>query len=282
MNPTAQILIRDVFPDTHYQAISEHFKQFTLAERAAGREELVAALAGLKVFYLLCFTNRCGSNHLGDCLGSDGRLRPPQESLNHTTVVSQSVQHGFTSFEQYLAWQVRSRQGPLNIYGVKATAAQLLGLYNSGVLHLIGPKLRIVHAFRREVLKQAVSFLIASRTQRWTSAQAGSAAVVDYADREIIGIADGISRQNALFSMLFGLIQLDAVRVPYDKLVEEPEKMVRKVGRHLGVSNLRLVPEKLKLQKQANADNEALLQRLTQDYGLGLSADTASTASVDL
>jgi hypothetical protein len=52
-------------------------------------------------FVFLCFTNRCGSNHLGDLLGSTGIFEPPLESLNAGAVLSLCRERHIRSFPEY-------------------------------------------------------------------------------------------------------------------------------------------------------------------------------------
>jgi trehalose 2-sulfotransferase len=268
MTSPPAIKIRDVFPDNHFLEVEEHFEFSNKEDRARGRDKLIAALAKIKSFYVLCFTNRCGSNHLGECLASDGRVGFPSEGLNFDTVIAHSMRQRFTSFDEYLAWLIQTQVGSAGVFGIKASPAQLIGLHNRGILRLAGAKLHMVHALRREVMAQAVSMLIASRTRRWTSKQPGIRAEIKYNPDELLGMAESICRQNAIFTALFELLQLDPVRVPYDKMQTEPDKLVRRVGRVLGVANLKLVPEKLSLEKQANELNAELLNRLEVDYSL--------------
>ncbi|OYT85608.1 MAG: hypothetical protein CFE46_17880 [Burkholderiales bacterium PBB6] len=268
---TAPIFIKDVWPDPHFKKIGEHFDLCSRAQLAEDRQALAAELNSLTSFYVICFTNRCGSNHLAQCLASDGRLMQASEVLNEEAVINNALKHGFTSFDQYLTWLIKTQKGAHGVFGLKASAGQLLGLYNLGILKLLGPRLKLIHSFRREVMAQAVSLFIANKTKRWTSTQTAQAGedAVQYNSVELMAIANSICHQNALLTLLFNVMQLDAAKVPYDKLVEEPEKVVRRLGRQLGVTQLRLVPEKLAYQKQADALNDRLLMQLAADHSLG-------------
>ncbi len=140
---TAPIFIKDVWPDPHFEKIGEHFDLCSRAQLAEHRKALAEELSSLTSFYVICFTNRCGSNHLAQCLASDGRLMQAGEVLNQEAVINNALQHGFTSFDQYLTWLIKTQKGAHGVFGLKASAGQLLGLYNQGILELLGPRLKL-------------------------------------------------------------------------------------------------------------------------------------------
>lgn len=281
MTNPPEIKLRDMFPDPHFKQVEEHFSASTAAQRAEGRKKLIAAIGRVKVFYVLCFTNRCGSNHLGECIASDGRVGRAHEGLNFEAVINNSVRLGFNSFDEYLAWLIKRHTGSAGVFGVKAGAGQLLGLHHRGILHLVGAKLRLIYSFRREVLEQAVSHFIAERTRQWTSVQTKLDTDIVYEPNEILGTVHAICKQNATFAMLFELWGVEPARIPYDKMLTEPEKIVKRVGRHLGVANLQIASDKVKLSKQASAINAELLAHLQRDFALAMPAAPRQDPSQD-
>lgn len=260
---------RGIYPDIHQQKVAEFF-QPTADELAAGERELAEALAALKGFYVIGFTNRCGSNFLAQSLASEGRLQQAGEPLNHDVVANQSTKLGLKSYPAFLASIVKRGSGKSGVFGCKASAGQLIGLYNAGVLHQVKDKLTLIHIARQNVMEQAVSMLIASRTLRWTSKQPGVEAPVEFDGDVLTAILENICRQNAALRALFELFQVEPVPVQYERLVEDPVKVVRRVGRHLGLPNLRYVPEKVTFEKQADDLNSELLKQWTSMYALGV------------
>lgn len=264
MTPIASL--RGIYPNAHSQKIAEHFA--AQPEHAEDREALRLAIDALDAFCILCFTNRCGSGFLAQALASDGRLQQARESLNFDTVIQHSEKSGFRSFDAYLAAMIRRHTGPARIYAVKANAGQLTMLHDRGILELAGPKLRFVHVSRRQVIDQAISFYIASRTLRWASAHVGVEAEVDYAPQELIGMACSLTAQNAALEVLFGLFDVQPARVDYEALVADPARVVQSVGRYLGIADLALVPAKVSYEKQADELNARLKARLHADFAL--------------
>jgi LPS sulfotransferase NodH len=256
-----------IYPDVHAQRIGAYFADKVPARDAM--EKLDAELASLKKFYVLCFTNRCGSNFLAQALASDGRLKQAGENLNFDAVLHQSERLGLGSFAQYMTWLVRHQRGPENVFGCKASAGQVIHLYNSGVLAKVKDRLEFVHIARRQPVAQGISMLIASRTKKWVSTDTGVPADIRYDPAELVPIIEALNRQNAAFTVLFDLFGLRAVPVQYERLVKDPVKVVRRVGRHLGLPNLKFVAEKVVYERQADLVNMRIRADIAEDFALG-------------
>lgn len=270
---------RGIYPDIHRQKINEFFKP-TREELAEGEKQLEQVLASLKRFYVIGFTNRSGSNFLARSLASEGRLNVAAENLNFDVVINQSTKLGIKSYPGFLANIIKRGAGKTGIYGCKASAGQLIGLYNDGVLHQVRDRLTVIHNARQNLLEQAVSLLIASKTQKWTSKHEGVPADVEFDGDSLMVILEDVCRQNAAFRAVFELFGIEAVPVLYERMLEDPVKVVRRVGRHLGLPGLKYVPDKVGIEKQSSDLNAELLQRWMSMYSVGIpkAAEAASTA----
>jgi trehalose 2-sulfotransferase len=256
-----------IYPDVHAQKLADFFAGRKRAPDAAKR--LADELATLKTFYILCFTNRCGSNFLAQALASEGRIRQAGENLNFDAVQHQCDRLGLGSYDEYLAWLVRQLKGPEKVFGCKASAGQLIHLYNAGVLEKVKDKLRFVHISRRQPVDQGISMLIASRTRKWTSTDAGvQADDIRYDPKELIPIIEALNRQNAAFTVLFDMFGIKPTPVLYERLVADPARVVRRVGRHLGLPNLKFVPEKVVYERQADLVNLRIRADIAEDFAL--------------
>jgi len=254
-----------IYPDVHQERIAAHFGAGWNTE---GLAKLEAELATLKTFYVVCFTNRCGSNFLAQALASDGRIKQAGENLNFDSVINQSTRHGFKGFPEYMAWLVNRLKGKENVFGCKASSGQMLLLYNTGVLERLKGRLQFIHITRRHPVDQAISMYIASKTKRWTSIDTGIEAELAYEPNELLRTMEALSRQNATFAVLFDLFGIKAVPVQYEKLIEDPVKVVRRVGRNLGLANLRYVADKIVYERQADDLNAEFRARIHADFGI--------------
>jgi LPS sulfotransferase NodH len=252
-------------PDVHREEIERHFGH------AAGwglTPGLADALDALSCFYVIAFTNRCGSNYVAQCIASGSVLRQAGENLNHDGVIRQAKANGLKSYAGYLEWVIRRNARQSGVFGCKASAGQFIGLHEAGVLAHLGDKLRVIHVRREDVVDQAVSMFIARRTQKWTSTQEGQDAEIRYDGGEIFRIVDIVTRENELFRQLFGLLGIEPLTVRYDDFIARPKRGLRVIARHLGVEELRFNKASVTYEKQAGALNRELKERFLADMRL--------------
>lgn len=254
-----------IYPDLHEEKISEYFSAFSSPDDSCRGEDM---LFGESEAFFICFTNRCGSNFVAQALSSDGKLPQAGENLNFDTVIKQSKKRGFQSFNQYLHWLVSFTSARTNKFGAKLSAGQLLSLYNKNFLGSFKSPPKFIHVIRRDVISQAISLYIASKTNKWTSLQDGVDAKIEYDPEALIKIVSSICYQNAMFQSLFQLLNLDSYVVFYEEFISQPDTSVTDIGNFLNIKNLNLIHENLTYRKQANDLNKQFLERFKNDYSL--------------
>lgn len=247
-----------IYPDVHKREIDKYFG----SPPGGGSLDV----SELKCVYLVCFTNRCGSNFVAQSMASDGSLKQPGEKLNFDGVVNWSKKLGFTCLEEYFSWLVQTQTSPPGVMGCKASIGQLLLLHEHGILEKIGRKLKVIHVVREDVIDQAVSLFIAGRTRQWTIQQAARDADVDASPRDIMRIAHLIAQQNAMFSVAFRLFGITPLTVGYDAFVRDPRAGISEIGRFIGVPSLAYKQERLTYKKQADARNERIKRSVVDHY----------------
>ncbi|HSV68811.1 MAG TPA: Stf0 family sulfotransferase [Methylibium sp.] len=269
--------LANVYPDVHHKHVTEHFAALPAGATARGG---LALPAKLHCAYFICFVNRCGSNFVAEAMGSDGRLRVAGEELNHSIVTKQSQRLGLDSYEAYLSWLIKVRSKGTGVFGCKTSAGQLIHLYNLGLLHKLGERLRFIHVVRGDLVEQAVSMERARVTKQWTSEQPGSNEPVAYQPAALVRTMHGIQQQNATFQMLFQLMEADPLVLQYEEFVGAPARGVARIGRHIGMPDLRWRPEGVKLRKQADDESLRMRQALLNDYSVTAGRHTAPTLTL--
>lgn len=247
-----------VYPDVHKRALDTHFG----AERIGGSVDV----RGVKAVYLICFTNRCGSNFLAQAMASDGSLKQAGESLNFTAVIHQSKRHGLESFSDYFSWLIKAQLSASGVMGCKASVGQLMLLHEHGILDALGPRLKAIHVCREDVLDQAVSLFIADKTKQWTSEQVAQDVEIEARPKEILVIAKRIAEQNATFKVLFRMLGISSLEVDYDRFVGDPAGGLAEISNFLEIPSLQLREERLTYKKQADARNERIKQCVLDQY----------------
>ena len=207
-------------------------------------------LADIDQVILLCFTNRSGSNYLAAGLASDGHLNLAQEILNAEFVAEHAHEATFAGF---LASECRSRQVN-GRFILKVGVAHLEIMGEAGLLDLWRDRLQFVFIERTDRLAQAISWEIAVQSGQWLHDAAPMADPV-YDRGRVLAAIDYFAECNGSFDVFFGANGIVPAHVLYEELDADPESVVSKVGRAIGLPDLRLDPARIELRRQAGRLN---------------------------
>lgn len=214
---------------------------------------------------VMAFTNRCGSNLLADYLVQTSRFGGFGESLNAPVVQSFRDREKVRSLPDYLAALAeKHRCGGKRDLGVKASADQLAMLIRHGIPRMFAG-FRVVHIWRQDLLGQAVSFVIANQTNRWTSRQAANERPIDAMAMDPLQIEHmmrAIQQQNNRIVAIISSLGIPGPSLSYEELTFAPAIAIRRVCRALEVDLEDWRPRAPKIQKQGDTLN----QRLVAEY----------------
>ena len=126
--------IPGIYPGIHHKKLKSHFKQFKTAEST---EKLRHTCKKNNVF-LVCFTNRSGSNLVCQAISSSGQVKQPEENLNFTNVIKISEKRHFNDYAEYLHWLIETKSRRTGNVGIKVSPDQLIQLFNYGLLRQMG------------------------------------------------------------------------------------------------------------------------------------------------
>jgi LPS sulfotransferase NodH len=256
--------INGFWPDPHQIRIDEYFS--SIPAEMEGIISTFKYIEQVRLIYFICFTNRCGSNLLAQSLASDGQLKQAGENLNFDTVIAQSERHNLRTFKSYFNWLIGHRTGKQKIFGCKCSPGQLLYLHNTGLLDVIRSKSIFIHLTRKDIFDQAISMYIAERTKKWTSTQSGVQIPIIYDHESLMKTAENILRANSAFALIFQLLNLKVINVTYDGLVRDPRLLIGRIGKHLGISDLKYNESTVVYAKQSNELNIELKNKLLSEY----------------
>ena len=220
--------------------------------------------------YLLCFVNRSGSNLLASALRESGALGTPREYLHaQDFVIPLSIERGCRDLREYVRSMVRSTATPNGVFGTKVSAGQLACLWRERIVPDLLPAPRYVYVTRRDQVAQAVSFLIAAQTQRWSSELAGNGAEPAY-DREAIAAHLAWIRQSeAAFERLFAARGIEPLRFVYEELQGSLDRAVAAIAAAVGVpAPPEGVLHRVRLRRQRTAFNDRFVARFLEEEGL--------------
>ena len=259
---------------------------------------------------LLCSARRSGSTLLGEALHATGRLGCPLEYFFPGTRPLVAGRWGTPDLPGFVRELHRRRTDPGGTLGVKLFWPDLLSLcaetwpgdagrYQANLEQVPAPEVARVHGdvarlvaelfpnpsivllWRRDVLRQAVSDVVAQQTGRWrelpgpTGASTGKAAGEPAYDREAIDARLGrVVYEQARWRAFLSWIGLPFAEVAYEDLVRDWDGVLRPLlAGLLGDSFDGTVPAP-RLRRQSDARTERILLRYLQDRRAGAGLPT--------
>lgn len=247
-----------IFVD-HEKKITNFFGAGNIAMRSSDNR-----LSGVRVIFL-CFTNRCGSNSLSEDIGRFEECGTADEHLNAEAVIDVSKRKGFKNFSDYLVWLFSSQEKKMP--AVKASVDQILFLYEAGVFDNLIKRPVFIHAKRRDMLKQAVSFWVALETGKWTSQQDGNGKTPKFNEEKILQIMNDLGNSNARMESFFSLIGAQRLDIIYEDYISDREGGAKRIAEFLGVKkNDVKISSRRKLKKQSSSINDNLIERIRSNY----------------
>ena len=251
-------------PSIHEKKFIEHFG---IAGLRLNRKRLHE---GLRT-YVICFTNRCGSNLLGELISTNTSFGIAGEYLNAPGVIKICTEKNFKTLQQYLWWLAKRKASSEGILGIKLSYRQLFFLAANDLMPLVFGDVRFIHMQRSDVLRQAVSHVIATQTKAWSSQQISqlNASDIAFKGNQIVRIMDSIYAANAKFHCFFSVYGIQPVRVTYEDLVQDLQTTGDRVIRDLGFPGIKAVsvlPRAVTLKRQSSNLNEVFAKRVHDRY----------------
>jgi trehalose 2-sulfotransferase len=210
----------------------------------------------------LCFTNRSGSNYLAELLGSTRQINVAGEFLNFDTALTHIEKGDLQSFYDYFISLVDT-QSVRGSFACKIAITQIALIQQAGLLDEIMPYSRFVLSERADLLGQAISLEIASRTGRWTSYMqpTGAVAETDFDRNRLEMIIRNIAHEQQLFRLFFAINGLDHFHVNYEQLTSHTATMLKMMCDWLEIEAPPGCFERTGTQRQSDALNNAWRNR---------------------
>ena len=213
----------------------------------------------------LCFTNRSGSNYLGNLLAAAGLTHNPEEYFNADLVFETCASNRLASFQHYVSHVVRqrSRRGT---FLTKVAAEQLGLLVQSGMLDDLLPQSHFIVIERADKLAQAISLAIAEQSQQWAwyLPSVVPEGELRYSATRIAELIDAITEQELATWRFFALNGIVPLAIRYEVLIQHPQIAIDRITDHLGLPRAVIDPSRIELRKQASELNERWRERFLQ------------------
>jgi len=208
-------------------------------------------------FVFLCYTNRCGSNYVAELIASSGNYNLAGEDLNFDTVLTHSKKHGFESFQTYFAHLVKIKAAA-GVLFIKTAPTHLEILGRSGILDQIIDSTQFILIERADKLAQAISFAIATGTNKYTSLQIASKKASDLVfNRQMVtDILNGFAESHRHFYLFFGRNGLVPEMLVYERFAAQPVEAFANLGTRLCLPAFNAIPDRVRIHRQTDTTNE--------------------------
>jgi trehalose 2-sulfotransferase len=241
--------------------------------------------------YLVCTTPRTGSSLLCSLLASTGVAgMHPLPNTGHEYLLDVAEKNleppdwETVDLREYLAGTFRQSCGGSEVAGFKLMWYHARELARQLAASRRYPKFRVfdlarfmpegtryIWLFRRDVLRQAISFVKAEQTQSWDSrsqGRVGKRCTFDYP--RIDGSVQRFNRQNRLWGEFFDRAKVAPLAIAYEDFVRDQAGTVRRILAHLEIpvaSELAVKNDYFERQSDATNDEWETTFRRIQESG---------------
>ncbi|HET6182684.1 MAG TPA: Stf0 family sulfotransferase [Acetobacteraceae bacterium] len=204
----------------------------------------------------ICYTNRCGSHFLADCLLSTGKLNYAGEWFHADHIIAKCDGESLPDLGAFLGSALNEQQNGL--YLSKVSVTQLIMLAEAGILDRIIARSAFIVLERNDKLGQAISYALALGTEQWTSEheQRTAPEQVPFAPDIVSGFIEGLTVEMMLFDRFFAHNGIVPCHVIYEDLLAAPQQAVARIGAFLGFPGLVCDPARMRFGQQRTAVNE--------------------------
>jgi LPS sulfotransferase NodH len=219
--------------------------------------------------YLICSIPRSGSTLLCGLLTGTGVAGAPDEFFNPAYMRVRMQRWGVETTDEFVTQLLARKTGPNGVFGVKAHWSQYKRAFGGADPRQIFPGLRLIYIYRRDRLRQAVSWARAKQTSRFRSDQrVPTERQATFNAEDITHVLNRIERLDELWAGLFDRLGVAPHAVVYEDLVADRDGALRKVLGHIGIEPpVGLRVRTPVLERQADALTEEWVERYVAETG---------------
>ena len=214
----------------------------------------------------MVFMNRSGSSMIGEYMRATGKFSGFGEPLNHELVLSRAKKHNSESFPDYFRWLMKEIRQEGTLFGLKASLEQVVMLFRANVIPTYFADVRWAVVRRRDILSQAISLTVAQQTQQWHSVENSNGREPQYDYHSIKENMDIISQAYSSTMTLLASLGIEPLHLVYEDFIADPIEQTRRFASHMGVDDVSIAPERLRLQQQRTDRTESFKEQFLQDF----------------
>lgn len=183
----------------------------------------------LKKRFIIACSARTGSNLLCQRLLAHGAVA--MECFAPDEIVAKCRSRGLASLEAYCEDHLQ-KNALGGIFGVKGWSAILAPLVQAGEFPKHRAGWKFIHLTRTDLLKQAISFVIAEQSRAWQSFHSPVKEITDddFDAKRIAGAMSGFRSRNQEWEEIFELFGIEPLRITYEELAADPDRVAATVA----------------------------------------------------
>lgn len=241
----------------HQEKLTAHFKDLKLPDDARSFGSPVC---------IMLFTNRSGSNLLGEYLRATHQFTGFVEAFNYRRVIKYSEKRRLESFFEYLQWQFPQLSEGDKVVGVKASVDQAEMLYQCNAIPGYLDKVHWVMVQRNDTLAQAISLSIAAQTLQWTANDPSVSVDPVYSFEDIKTRIEILCVEQARMNAFFAVRGIAPIRVIYEEFTADSKGSVLEIAGQMGIEGPSFDESVLTLHRQRDVRNEEFRAQFIKDY----------------
>jgi len=188
---------------------------------------------------------------------------------------TQSGNQLLTPFE-FMRLMESRRTSPNGIFGMKLHYEQMLRAFqsdipNQNMIEFLRSHQHLLWIRRRDRLRQAISLVVATHTNSWSSEEPQTSSSASISCFDCIRSLQAISFQDLGWEHLIKVAKLQVDTIWYEDLVAEYEKTCRLVLRYLNLQNVVSNIPSPQIERQSGILNDRLYAELVKYLGIGAS-----------
>lgn len=217
---------------------------------------------------IIATTGRSGSHMLGHALHKTGCFGFPLEYVNPSNLPAWQKRLGVDDVSEVIREIKKIRTSPNGVFSIKLHYSHIEGLGGFEGMQKLFPDAFFVHLTRKNILKQAISTVIAEQTGVWISVQKPKENVTtSYSFNAINRAMRQIVLDNASWKYFFEASGSRYIEMDFDELQKNLMLSIKKIAKLLDMDvDASLIPEEQVTKKQSTGLNEEWRQRFIEDY----------------
>lgn len=260
----------EIFSESYHGSEIEKY----FARKSGGFEPISRVVEGAACGLFLCFTNRCGSTLVAAEASALGYCGKPNDHLNYEFfnsdfVVEYSEKNSISTLQQYVEAIYEEFGSLLKIFFTKGSLDQLMWLRRCGVIGVAFPVYHYLQVVRRDLVAQAVSFVIAEQTGQWTTMHRPYTGDLFYDQGRVANAISYFSKMTADANIYFSLLDVQPAYFSYEEVLVDLSQVGEKLKALTAIDALPRRSRTLDVGRQSQNLNLEWCQRFRAEVSMG-------------